>query len=111
MGGGEARTPFANNIIDPQRLNAVGLAIAATYVKPQTVSAFYGAPNLTQAATLSARASQKTAKLDHNITNKLACESELLALLFAGAGQYLVSHGLVAGSMAAGSEGGCHSAQ
>jgi hypothetical protein len=43
--------------------------MAATYVKPQTASAYYGAPNLTQAATLAAKASQKTAKLDHQFTN------------------------------------------
>lgn len=64
------RTPFAGNVIAPQRLNPVGLAIAATYVNPQTPSAFYGAPNLTQAATLPARASQKTGKLDHQITER-----------------------------------------
>jgi hypothetical protein len=63
------RTPFANNIIPNDRLNKVGLAIAATYVQPQTTSASYGAPNLTQAALLPARASQKTAKLDHQVTN------------------------------------------
>ena len=39
-------------MIPADRLNPVGLAIAATYVKPQTTSAFYGAPNLTQAALL-----------------------------------------------------------
>ena len=63
------RTPFAGNIIPNDRLNKVGLNIAATYVQPQTASAFYGAPNLTAAAKLPARASQKTAKLDHQITN------------------------------------------
>src|SRR5205085_3407438 len=63
------RTPFVGNVIPNDRLNAVGLAIAATYVKPQTVSAFYGAPNLTQAAPLASKASQKTAKLDHQFTN------------------------------------------
>ncbi|MCU1236101.1 MAG: TonB-dependent receptor [Candidatus Solibacter sp.] len=63
------RTPFAGNIISPDRLNPVGLAMAATYVKPQTASAYYGAPNITQAATLAAKASQKTAKLDHQFTN------------------------------------------
>ena len=47
----------------------MGLAIAATYVKPQTASAYYGAPNLTQAAPLPSKASQKTAKLDHEFTN------------------------------------------
>ena len=59
------RQPFAGNVIPTNRLNPVGLNMAATYVQPQTTSAFYGAPNLTQAATLAARASQKTAKLDH----------------------------------------------
>ncbi|HXK06039.1 MAG TPA: TonB-dependent receptor [Verrucomicrobiae bacterium] len=63
------RTPFAGNIIPGDRLNKVGLNIAATYVQPQTASAFYGAPNLTAAAKLPARASQRTAKLDHQITN------------------------------------------
>jgi hypothetical protein len=63
------RQPFAGNIIPTDRLNPVGLAIAATYVKPQTASAFYGAPNLTQAAPLASKASQKTAKLDHQFTN------------------------------------------
>jgi trimeric autotransporter adhesin len=62
------RQPFAGNIIPADRLNPVGLAIAATYVKPQTASAYYGAPNLTQAALLPARAAQKTAKLDHEVT-------------------------------------------
>jgi hypothetical protein len=62
------RQPFAGNVIPNNRLNPVGLAIAATYVNPQTASAFYGAPNLTQAALLPARASQKTAKLDHEVT-------------------------------------------
>ena len=62
------RQPFAGNVIPNNRLNPVGLAIAATYVQPQTASAFYGAPNLTQAALLPARAAQKTAKLDHEVT-------------------------------------------
>jgi trimeric autotransporter adhesin len=62
------RQPFAGNVIPNGQLNPVGLAIAATYVQPQTASAFYGAPNLTQAALLPARASQKTAKLDHEVT-------------------------------------------
>src|SRR5215472_7290784 len=63
------RTPFPGNIIPSDHLNKVGLAIAATYVQPQTTSASFGAPNLTQAALLPARASQKTAKLDHQMTN------------------------------------------
>jgi trimeric autotransporter adhesin len=62
------RTPFPGNVIPSPNLNPVGLAIAATYVQPQTASASYGAPNLTQAASLPARASQKTAKLDHQMT-------------------------------------------
>ena len=62
------RQPYAGNAIPAGSLNPVGLAMAATYVKPQTVSAFYGAPNLTQAAPLSSKASQKTAKLDHEVT-------------------------------------------
>ncbi|HYW44970.1 MAG TPA: TonB-dependent receptor [Bryobacteraceae bacterium] len=62
------RTPFPGNVIPAQQLNKTGMAIAATYVMPQTASAFYGAPNLTQAATLPARAAQETAKLDHQVT-------------------------------------------
>src|ERR1019366_1357981 len=62
------RQPFAGNVIPNNRLNPAGLAIAATYVNPQTASAFSGAPNLTQAALLPARASQKTAKLDPEVT-------------------------------------------
>ena len=69
VGSNCTRQPFAGNIIPTDRLNPVGLAIAATYVKPQTASAFYGAPNLTQAAPLASKASQKTAKLDHQFTN------------------------------------------
>ncbi len=68
-GGTCSRQPFPNNIIPTTQLNPVGLAIAATYVQPQTTSAFYGAPNLTAAALLPARASQKTAKLDHEMTS------------------------------------------
>lgn len=62
------RQVFPGNAIPTDRLNPVGLAIAATYVKPQTASAYYGAPNLTQAALLPARASQQTAKIDHEMT-------------------------------------------
>ena len=53
------RQPFAGNIIPADQLNPVGLAIAATYVKPQTASAFYGAPNLTQAAPLASQAPRR----------------------------------------------------
>jgi hypothetical protein len=67
-GGVCTRQPFANNVIPTTRLNTVGLNIAATYVLPQTTSAFYGAPNLTSAAILPCRASQDTAKLDHQVT-------------------------------------------
>jgi len=63
------RTPFGGNIIPSDRLNKTGLAIAATYVQPQIPSSYYGNPNLTQAALLPSRASQKTAKLDHEVTH------------------------------------------
>jgi len=62
------RQAFAGNVIPVNRLNPVGLNIAATYVKPQTTSAYFGAPNLTAAAMLPVRASQKTGKLDHEVT-------------------------------------------
>src|SRR5215472_18888190 len=64
------RTPFAGNVIPSQSIDPVGRAIAATYVKPQTTSAFFGDPNLTQAASLPARAAQYTGKLDHQVTAK-----------------------------------------
>jgi hypothetical protein len=67
--GSCTRQPFVGNLIPANRLNPVGLAIAATYVQPQTASAYYGAPNLTQAALLPCRASQRTVKLDHQVTN------------------------------------------
>ena len=67
-GGTCTRTPFAGNVIPSNQLNPVGLAMAATYVAPQRTSAFFGDPNLTQAALLASRASQKTAKLDHEFT-------------------------------------------
>jgi hypothetical protein len=63
------RTPFAGNIIPTDHLNRTGLAIAATYVQPQITSQYYGDLNLTQAALLPSRASQKTAKLDHQFTD------------------------------------------
>jgi hypothetical protein len=63
------RTPFGVNIIPSDRLNKTGLAIAATYVQPQLASSYYGNPNLTQAALLPSRASQKTAKLDHEVSH------------------------------------------
>src|SRR5260370_770879 len=39
------RHPLVGNAIPTDRLNPVGLAIAATYVKPQTPSPFYDPPN------------------------------------------------------------------
>jgi len=42
--------------------------MAATYVKPQTVSAFYGAPKPDAGRAAFLEASQKTAKLDHEVT-------------------------------------------
>ncbi|MBS1855748.1 MAG: TonB-dependent receptor [Acidobacteria bacterium] len=67
-GGNCTRQPFAGNVIPAGRINRVGAAMAATYVLPQTTAAYYGAPNLTTAAMLASRASQKTAKLDHELT-------------------------------------------
>ena len=62
------RQPFVGNVIPAGMLNPVGLNIANTYVNPQTSSTSYGTPNLTAAATLAARASQYTAKFDHEMT-------------------------------------------
>ncbi|SPF54703.1 TonB-dependent receptor [Candidatus Sulfopaludibacter sp. SbA4] len=68
-GGTCTRQAFPGNVIPTARLNNVGVNIAATYVLPQTTSAYYGAPNLTAAAILPCRASQDTAKLDHTVTS------------------------------------------
>jgi hypothetical protein len=67
-GGVCTRQAFPGNVIPTARLNTVGLNIAATYVNPQSTAAYYGAPNLTAAAILPCRASQDTAKLDHQVT-------------------------------------------
>ena len=68
-GGSCVRTPFPGNIVPPSMLNPVGVAIVNTYVAPQSSAAYYGAPNLTAAATLPARAAQHTAKIDHEMTH------------------------------------------
>lgn len=63
-----ARTPFANNIIPKDRLNQVGLNIAATYVMPTRTAAYYGDPNVTGPGKLPSKANQKTFKVDHQMT-------------------------------------------
>ncbi len=68
-GGTCTRSPFAGNVIPRTMLNPVGVAIVNTYVPAQTAADYYGAPNLTTAATLPARAAQHTAKLDHELTH------------------------------------------
>ncbi len=62
------RQPFAGNVIPATRLSPVGMAIAATYMPAQTQPSFYGAPDLTGAATLPCRAAQYTGKLDQDFT-------------------------------------------
>ncbi|HEV3198587.1 MAG TPA: TonB-dependent receptor [Bryobacteraceae bacterium] len=62
------RQPFPGNVIPTDRLSPVGLAMAATYMPAQTQAAFYGANNLTGAATLPCRAAQYTGKLDEDVT-------------------------------------------
>lgn len=62
------RQPFAGNVIPSSRLSPVGLAIAATYMPPQTPPSSYGATDLTGSAILPCRAAQYTAKLDEDFT-------------------------------------------
>ena len=62
------RQPFAGNVIPSSRLSPVGLAMAATYVLPQTPPSSYGATDLTGSAILPCRAAQYTAKLDEDFT-------------------------------------------
>ena len=64
-----ARQPFAGNVIPTSRMSPVGLAMAATYVAPQTAPAYYGASDLTGSAILPCRAAQYTGKLDEDFTS------------------------------------------
>lgn len=63
------RQPFAGNIIPANRLNPVGLAIAATYENPQGAAGYYGDSNLTGSGRLPCRAAQYTGKLDEDFTS------------------------------------------
>jgi len=63
-----ARQPFAGNVIPASRISPVGLAMASTYMLPQTQPAYYGATDLTGSATLPCRAAQYTGKLDEDFT-------------------------------------------
>ncbi|PYT18014.1 MAG: hypothetical protein DMG59_05765 [Acidobacteria bacterium] len=62
------RTPFANNIIPPSRIDKVGLAIASYFGQP-TRSAPFGGINVNYSGILPSKAGQGTVKLDHRITN------------------------------------------
>jgi len=64
------RQAFPGNIIPAAQLNPVGLNIAATYGEAADRVGVLWSPNLTAAALLPARASQKTAKLDHEVTSR-----------------------------------------
>ena len=61
------KIPFAGGVIPPSRTNAVGKAIASYYENPQTAPTYYGANDITAAASLPARAVQFTGKLDQDI--------------------------------------------
>ncbi|MDQ2840314.1 MAG: carboxypeptidase-like regulatory domain-containing protein [Acidobacteriota bacterium] len=63
------RSAFPNNIIPANKLNPVGLAMAATLANPSSNPAYYGANDLTVASSLPARAHQTTAKLDEQFTD------------------------------------------
>jgi hypothetical protein len=64
-----ARVPFAGNMIPANRLNAVGLAIAANFQPGQTSPRYYGDNNLNAPGRLPCRAAQYTGKLDEDITS------------------------------------------
>ena len=57
---------YPNNMIPTTALNPIGLAIAETYMAPQSTAAYYGAQNITSAAIIPDRASQKVGKLDED---------------------------------------------
>ncbi len=58
--------PYANNIIPTSQLNPVGLKIASYYPNPSSAPASFGAPDLTLASTIKARAVQYTGKVDED---------------------------------------------
>ncbi len=64
-----ARVPFTGNIIPGNKINPVGLAIAANFQPGQTAPGFYGDNNLNAPGRLPCRAAQYTGKLDEDITS------------------------------------------
>ena len=64
-----SRTPFANNRIPTNRINAVGQGIANTYPNPTNAASRFGAPNYTAVASLDDTADQFTAKADHQVAS------------------------------------------
>jgi hypothetical protein len=64
-----ARVPFSGNVIPGNRLNAVGLAIAANFQPAQTSARYYGDNNLNAPGRLPCRAAEYTGKLDEDITS------------------------------------------
>src|SRR5437016_2763926 len=64
-----ARVPFSGNMIPANRINAVGLAIAANFQPGQTSPGYYGDNNLNAPGRLPCRAAQYTGKLDEDITS------------------------------------------
>ena len=58
------RTPFLNNIIPPERINAVAKAVSQFFPKPSSGN------TLSSTAELIDRATQVTGKLEHRVSNK-----------------------------------------
>ncbi len=63
------RQAFPGNIIPANRLNPVGLAIAASYQPPLTAPAYFGANDLPAPGRLPCRAAQYTGKIDEDFTS------------------------------------------
>ena len=66
-----ARTPFANNIIPAEQLNAVGLKLASYYPLPNAATSYYGANNFNYTGGYPNRGDQYTFKGDQQFANWL----------------------------------------
>ena len=66
---GSMRQPFNGNVIPPNMINPVGLALASYYPVPNAPTPYYGAPNYNTTAIIYDRADQVTTKLDQQITS------------------------------------------
>lgn len=65
------RQPFANNIIPPSQISAIGRALASYYPLPNTTTPYYGSNNYVYTGTYPNRGDQYTTKLDNQLTSWL----------------------------------------